>query len=58
MQSLALRLVQHGLVGCALGGLPDDRIKRLLGLEQTTAQIALGYACGIAPRPWDAPRGR
>lgn len=49
MQSLALRLVQEGLVGCALGGLLDDEIKRLLRLDATPAQIALGYACGIAP---------
>jgi len=49
-QSLALRLVQENLVGCALGGLVDDRIKHLLQLERTSAQIALGYACGIAPR--------
>lgn len=51
VQALALRLVQQRLVGCALGGLVDDRIKRLLRLEGTSAQIALGYACGIAPGP-------
>jgi len=51
-QNLALRLVEEGLVGCAAGGLVDDQIRRLLGLEATTAQIALGYACGIrAPGP-------
>ncbi len=47
-QNLALRLVQVRLVGCALGGMLDDRVKALLGLEGTSAQIALGYACGIA----------
>lgn len=50
VQSLALRLVQEGLVGCACGGLLDAPIKRLLRLEGTTAQVALGYACGIAPK--------
>lgn len=49
LQSFALRLVQEDLVGCALGGLLDDEIKRLLRLDGTAAQIALGYACGIAP---------
>ncbi len=49
VQSLALRLVAEGMVGCALGGLVDDRVKRLLRLEGTDAQIVLGYACGLAP---------
>jgi len=48
-QTLALRLVHEGLAGCACGGLLDGEIKSLLGLDGTTAQIALGYACGIAP---------
>ena len=48
-QSVALRLVAEGLVGFALGGLVDDRVKRLLRLEGTDAQIVLGYACGLAP---------
>ena len=47
-QTLALRLEQERLVGCACGGLLDGEVKRLLGLEGTSAQIALGYACGIA----------
>lgn len=58
VQSLALRLEDQGLVGCALGGLLDDRIKRLLRLEGTTAQVALGYACGIAHAPRRARRRR
>ena len=49
-QTLALRLVDEGLVGCACGGLLDGEIKSLLGLDGTSAQIALGYACGHAPR--------
>ena len=50
-QTLALRLAAEGLAGCACGGLLDGEVKRLLGLEATSAQIALGYACGIALRP-------
>lgn len=46
-QNLALRLVQERMVGCEAGGLLDDRVRSLLGLEGTTAQIALGYACGL-----------
>jgi len=49
-QNLALRLVEEGLVGCAVGGMLDDPIKRLLGLGATNGQIALGYACGIRAR--------
>jgi SagB-type dehydrogenase family enzyme len=47
-QNLALRLVQERLVGCEAGGLLDDAVKRLLRLEGTNAQVALGYACGFA----------
>ncbi len=47
VQSLALRLVAERLAGYALGGLVDDRVKRLLRLDATSAQIALGYACGV-----------
>jgi SagB-type dehydrogenase family enzyme len=50
-QNLALRLVAEGMVGCEVGGLLDDRVKALLGLEGTTAQVALGYACGLPVRP-------
>jgi nitroreductase len=46
-QNLALRLVAEGMVGCEAGGLLDEEIKRLLRLERTGAQIALGYACGL-----------
>ena len=48
VQSLALRLVAEDLVGYALGGLVDEPVKRLLRLDGTRAQIALGYACGSA----------
>lgn len=47
VQNLALRLVEEDLVGCEVGGLLDEEIKRLLRLEQTSAQVALGYACGL-----------
>lgn len=46
-QNLALRLVEEGMVGCEAGGLLDERLKGLLRLERTSAQIALGYACGL-----------
>jgi len=46
-QNLALRLAREGMAGCAIGGLLDERVKSLLGLEGTPAQIALGYACGL-----------
>lgn len=46
-QNLALRLVDEGMVGCEAGGLLDEQLKDLLRLERTTAQIALGYACGL-----------
>jgi SagB-type dehydrogenase family enzyme len=49
-QTLALRLAGEGLAGCACGGLLDRAIKSLLGLDGTSAQIALGYACGVAAR--------
>jgi nitroreductase len=49
VQNLALRLVEEGMVGCEAGGVLDDRIKSLLRLERTTAQVALGYACGLSP---------
>lgn len=46
-QNLALALVDERLAGCEVGGLLDERLKSLLGLEGTTAQVALGYACGL-----------
>jgi SagB-type dehydrogenase family enzyme len=50
-QNLALRLARAGMAGCELGGLLDEHVKALLRLERTSAQIALGYACGLrAPR--------
>lgn len=49
-QNLALRLVREGLVGCEVGGLLDDEVVRILGLDRKGAQVALGYACGLAPR--------
>ena len=48
-QTLALRLAGSGLAGCELGGMYDERVKALLGLDGTTAQVALGYACGSRP---------
>ena len=49
-QNLALRLVRERLSGCEIGGLLDERMRSLLGLEGTPAQIALGYACGLPRR--------
>jgi SagB-type dehydrogenase family enzyme len=46
LQSLSLRLVEEKLAGCATGGLLDDRIKSLLGLEGSEALMALGFVCG------------
>jgi SagB-type dehydrogenase family enzyme len=58
-QNLALRLVAEGMAGCEAGGLLDDRVKRLLGLEGTTAQVALGYACGLPTHSrFDLPHDR
>ena len=45
-QNLALRLTRERMAGCEIGGLLDERVKTLLRLEGTPAQIALGYACG------------
>ena len=46
-QSFALRLARERLIGCEVGGLLDDEIIRILDLEETGAQVALGYACGL-----------
>jgi hypothetical protein len=40
-------MVRERMVGCEAGGLLDERIKTLLRLERTGAQIALGYACAL-----------
>src|ERR671935_1069962 len=48
-QNLALRIVAERLVGCEAGGLLDDRIKTLLRLDGTSAQVTLGYVCGLPP---------
>lgn len=45
-QSLALRLEQEQLAGYELGGLRDEPVRRLLGLEGTEAMVALGYLVG------------
>ena len=49
-QNLALRLVEENLVGCEAGGLFDRWFKTVLGLNETSAQIGLGYACGHPAR--------
>lgn len=46
-QNLALRLARAGMAGCEIGGLFDERVKALLRLEGTSAQIVLGFACGL-----------
>lgn len=48
-QNLSLRLVQEEMIGTAMGGLLDNQVKALLGLQDTTTQIALGFACGFKP---------
>ena len=45
-QNLALRLVQEKLIGVEIGGLLDDKILSLIGLGDTAAGTALGYAVG------------
>jgi len=49
-QNLSLRLVQEKLVGCEAGGLFDRWFKTVLGLTETSAQIALGFVCGHPAR--------
>jgi SagB-type dehydrogenase family enzyme len=49
-QNLALRLAHDRLVGCEIGGMLDEPVRSLLRLDQTRAQIALGYACGLPRR--------
>jgi SagB-type dehydrogenase family enzyme len=49
-QNLSLRLVEENLVGCEAGGVFDRWFKTVLGLDETSAQIALGFACGHPAR--------
>lgn len=50
--SLALRLTEEKLAGFELGGLLDREVLQLLGLEDRSAKVALGYACGLrGPHP-------
>jgi len=46
-QNLALRLAKEGLVGVELGGLMDDKVAELLGIDKYPLKIVLGYACGF-----------
>jgi SagB-type dehydrogenase family enzyme len=55
-QNLALRLTRARMAGCEIGGLWDERVKALLRLDGTPAQIALGYACGPRRRTPDDRR--
>src|SRR5712692_3915777 len=50
-QNLSLRLVQEKLVGCEAGGIFDRWFKTVLGLTETSAQIALGFVCGHPAQP-------
>ena len=50
VQNLALRIAKEQMAGVELGGIYDDRIKDMLKLGGTTAQVVLGYACGIPGR--------
>ncbi len=45
-QNLGLRLAKSKMNGYELGGMQDDAIKALLGLQETSALIAHGFACG------------
>ncbi len=45
-QNLALRLAEEKVGGVILGGLFDEDIKKILGLDKTDAVVVLGYACG------------
>lgn len=49
-QQLGLRVAAEGLAGVEAGGLHDDPLRALLGLERTDAQLALGYAVGRPSR--------
>jgi SagB-type dehydrogenase family enzyme len=46
LQNLSLRVAYEGLGGVEAGGLHDDCIKEMLGLNGTDAVITLGYVCG------------
>lgn len=45
-EHLGLRLAADGVGGYMLGGLFDEEIKGILGIEKTDAVVALGYSCG------------
>lgn len=47
-QNLSLRLVEEKMIGVEMGGLLDNEIKTLIGLQGTSAAVALGLACGFA----------
>jgi SagB-type dehydrogenase family enzyme len=49
-QNLALRLAGSGLGGCELGGSQDRAVLTMLGLGDTSARLALAYACGLEAR--------
>nr|MDO8110214.1 SagB/ThcOx family dehydrogenase [Candidatus Sigynarchaeota archaeon] len=50
VQNLALRIAKESMAGVELGGLFDDKMKAMLKLDGTTAQIVLGYAVGHIPK--------
>ncbi|MEI6222352.1 MAG: SagB/ThcOx family dehydrogenase [bacterium] len=45
-QNLALRLSHEHLGGVLSGALHDDEIKKILGLDNTTALMVIAFACG------------
>ncbi len=45
-EHLGLRLASSNAGGYMLGGLFDEEIKKIIGIEKTEAVVALGYACG------------
>jgi len=50
VQNLALRLVQEKMAGVEAGGLFDDKIAELLGIDRYPIKVALGYLCGFAKK--------
>lgn len=46
-QNLALRLARENLAGVEIGGLMDEKIAKILGIDKYPVKVALGYACGV-----------
>ena len=46
-QNIGLRLAFDHLGGVEVGGIMDDEMKKIIGLEKTEAKILLGFAIGV-----------